>query len=134
MATTNNSKNKITKSQRFADIIHILRNEKVEHGTTLEEGVAVIAHEIELLSNKNGSMSKKKQAQAEADAGYMADILDYLATIDNDDGMTCTDIGREVSSCVDFSTSKMSSLCNKLVEEGKLTKKSIKSRSYFSLA
>lgn len=123
---------RVTKAQRFEDIKAMLTGENIVNGTTITEAVDFIDHEMELLSRKNTSVDKRQLEAQKINEGYMAEIADYLATVDG--GKTCSEIGKAIPSLFDFNTSKLSSLCNALVKRGVATKATVKGRSVFSLA
>ncbi len=123
---------RITKAQRFEDIVALLNGNATKYGTTVKDAEDFIAHEVELLAKKNSAVDKRKAANAAKDATFKEMIVDYLATVEN--GMTCSEIGKAVPDLSDFSTSKLSSLCNGLVTDGRLVKASVKGKSIFSLA
>lgn len=136
---------KITKAQRFADTIVLLTGEgdipALEDGaprTTIKDAVAALLHEIDLLSKKNEKKDSGKLTEGQKkNIEYMALIMDFMASReDTTEGMTCTAIGQSIPELVaeGFGTSKFSSLCNALVAEGKLTKKSVKGKTLFFLA
>lgn len=80
MATTNTTK-KVTKVQRNNDIIAILRNEPVQFGTTVEDAIAHLLHENELLSRKNNKSggTKKLTKDQEQNEKYKDDIRKFLS-------------------------------------------------------
>ena len=124
--------NRVTKSQRFEDILALLNGESVKYGTTVKDAEDFISHEMELLAKKNASVDKRKAAENEKNAVYKTAIVDFLATVES--GMTCTDIGKSIEALNGFNTSKMSSLCNGLVKDGVLVKESVKGKTLFKLA
>lgn len=126
------STNRVTKSQRFDDIIAMLNGESVKYGTSIQDATEFINHEKELLAKKNASVDKRKAAEDEKNTAYKALIVDFLATVEN--GMTCTEIGKSIDELSAFNTSKMSSLCNGLVKDGALVKETIKGKTLFKLA
>lgn len=125
---------RITKAMRFADIKAMVNGGAVLYGTTTDEAVAFIDHEIELLSRKNASGEKKPTATQIQNEKYKAEIMDFLYSRDSREGMTCTAIGKSIPSLSEFGTSKYASLCNALVTEGKLTKATVKGSVLFYLA
>lgn len=133
MATTDSKTPRITKAQRFADIKALLTGDTAPNGTTVDEALSVIDHELELLSRKNTSVDKRKAEADAQNAAFKASIVDFLAGVDGD-GMTCTDIGKAIPALADFNTSKMSSLCNSLVKDGALVKATVKGKTLFRLA
>lgn len=124
---------RITKVQRFNDIIAMLNGEAVKYGTDTAVAVDFINHEIDLLQKKNASVDKRKAAEDEQNARYKSMIVDFLAGVDGN-GMTCTNIGKSIAELSDFNTSKMSSLCNGLVKDGVLTKSTDKGKTLFKLS
>lgn len=123
---------RVTKSQRFDDIIAMLNGESVKYGTSIKDATDFINHEKELLAKKNASVDKKKAAEDKKNASYKALIVDFLATVEN--GMTCTEIGKSIDELSAFNTSKMSSLCNGLVKDGTIVKETVKGKTLFKLA
>ena len=129
-----NKTNRVTKVQRFEDIVAMLKGEAVKYGTTVADAEAFVAHEVELLSKKNSTVSKKKSAEQEKDNARKALIVDFLASIDpSSDGMTCSDIGKSIDELAELSTSKMASLCNGLFKDGTIDKASVKGKTLFRL-
>lgn len=125
---------RVTKANRYADIKVLLTGEgEVKFGTTIEDAVAFIDHEVNLLAKKNANGDKKQTEAQKKNDGYMAEIVDFLAGIEGD-GMTCTDIGKAIPSLAAFNTSKMSSLCNALVKRGDVVKATVKGKTLFKLA
>jgi len=124
---------RITKAQRFSDIAAMLNGEPVKYGTTTQDALNFIAHEVELLQKKNASVDKRKSAEDAKNAEYKSLIVDFLAGVDGE-GMTCTNIGKSIAELADFNTSKMSSLCNSLFKDGVLTKATVKGKTLFKLA
>lgn len=123
---------RITKTQRFEDIVSLLNGEATKYGTTIADAEAFIAHEVELLTKKNASADKRKDAERAKDEVYKALIADYMAGAEG--GMTCSEIGKAIDELSAFNTSKLSSLCNAMVKDGTLVKASVKGKSLFSLA
>jgi len=125
--------NRVTKAQRFEDIVALLNGNEAKYGTTVADAEAFIAHEVELLTRKNASVDKRKAEADAQNATYKALIVDFLAGVEGD-GMTCTDIGKSIPQLADFNTSKMSSLCNSLVKDGSVVKATVKGKTLFKLA
>lgn len=124
------SKKKVTKKNRFEDIIALLNGENVptlEDGTprtSVEDAVDALNHEIELLSKKNASDSKKQTEANTTREARKELIMEYMRGRDSNEGMQCTAIGNAIPELVaeGFGTSMFSSLCNSLVADGKLTR------------
>ena len=126
---------RVTKSQRFEDIIAMLNGESVKYGTTVEDAVATLEHERELLAKKNTNTDKKKSAEQAKNDTYKLLIADFLASLDSSsDGMTCTEIGKSIAELSAFNTSKLSSLCNAMVKDGTAVKNTVKGKTLFKLA
>lgn len=126
MATT-----KITKSQRFEDVLALLHGQSVKYGTTIEDADAFIAHEMDLLSRKNTAERKETDTQR-ANAQYRDLIVEFLATAES--AKTCTEIAKGVSELNDFNNQKVAALMRQLVEGGRVVKATVKGKSLFSLA
>lgn len=127
---------RVTKAMRFTDIAAMLEGKPVTNGTTVQDALDFIQHEVDLLNSKNSAASKRKDANRAKDDVYKSMIVDFLATLDpNDAGKTCSEIGKSVDGLADFNTSKMSSLCNSLVKDGTVVKSKGKGgASLFKLA
>lgn len=126
---------RITKSQRFEDIIALLTGEAVTHGTTVDEAVRVLEHERELLAKKNGSDSKKMTAEQVKNEGYKETILEYLGGLDEDSqGKTCTEILKAIPDFADFSNQKIAALMRQLKIAGRVKTVEVKGKTLFSLA
>lgn len=104
---------KVTKAQRFTDIKHLLNGETVENGTTLEEALATLDHELELLASKNNGNRKPTATQLENEK-LRPFIVEYLRCQPN--GATCSEMIKNIEGFRDYSTSKVSSLCKQLVD------------------
>lgn len=109
---------RITKAMRFEDIKALLNGEEPTYGTTLQDALDVLDHELGLLAKKNNADNKKLTANQQANEGYMALILDYLDI--QTEGATCGDMIKHIEQFDGFSTSKVSALTSKLVAMGKL--------------
>lgn len=128
---------KVTKKERFADIAAMISGDSIPMlddapRTSQQDAIDFIAHEVELLSKKNSSISRQQAESAAADERYKALILDFLAGVEG--GMRCSDIGAAIDELSDFRTSKMSHLCNALVKDGRVVKNKTKDGMMFSLA
>ena len=122
---------KITKSQRFEDIIAILSGETPTHGTTVDIAIDVLNHERDLLAKKNAS-DRKPTAEQVANEGYCDLIVDYLST--QSEGKTCTEIQRNIPEFADFNNQKIASLMRILAKAERVTKATVKGKSLFSVA
>ena len=122
---------KITKSQRFEDIMHLLNGEDVQYGTTIEIAESVLTHEMELLAKKN-SAERKPTAADKENEGYRELIVEYLST--QTEGKTCTEIGKGIPELSQYQNQKIAGLMRALVDSGKVTKATVKGKSLFSIA
>ena len=126
---------RITKAMRFEDIKALLNGQPVSYGTSIEDAVNFIDYEMNLLTKKNSSESKKPTKIQQENEGYKALILEFLATLPDDkDGATCTEIIKGVAEFEGFSTQKISPLVRQLMTADKVIKTEIKGKSLFRLA
>lgn len=125
---------RITKAQRFEDIKHLLMGEDVVYGTTVEDAMGVIDHELDLLAKKNSVDSKKQTAAQQVNEGLKQAILDYLGGLPDDvPGATCTEMYKNIPCMADYSGQKVSALANQLAKADRVEKKEIKGKTYFAL-
>ena len=126
---------RITKAMRFEDIKALLNGQPVTYGTSIEDAVDFIDHEVNLLAKKNSGENKKQTKTQQENEGYKALILEFLATLPDDkDGMTCTEIIKGVTEFEGFSTQKISPLVRQLMAANKVTKTEAKGKALFRLA
>ena len=90
--------------------------------------VKFIDKELASLEKKKNYVSPKDKAKAEMDSALREEILSILTK----DGMLTSDIAKATADGI--STSKATVLLKVLVEDGKVKKEVIKSKSYYSLA
>lgn len=108
---------RITKTMRFEDIKALLNGEPPVHGTTVEEANKFCNEQIAQLAKKNASTGEKKPTETQKqNEGYMAQILEILATAE--DGMTCANIHRAMDYAEPYEVQKTASLLRKLGENG----------------
>ena len=126
---------RITKAMRFEDIKALLNGQPVTYGTTIEDAVDFIEHEMGLLTKKNSGENKKQTKTQQENEGYKALILDFLATLPDDNaGVTCTEIIKGVTEFEGFSTQKISPLVRQLMAADKVAKTEVKGKALFRLA
>lgn len=129
------NKTRITKAMRFEDIKAMLNGQPVTYGTTTEDAVDFIEHEVALLAKKNSGETKKQTKTQQENEGYKALILEFLATLsDTSAGVTCTEIIKGVAEFEGFSTQKISPLVRQLMAANKVTKTEVKGKALFRLA
>lgn len=122
---------RITKAMRFEDIKALLNGQPVTYGTSIEDAVDFIDHEVNLLAKKNSGENKKPTKAQEENEGYKALILEFLT---DKNGVTCTDILKGVPVLSEFSNQKISALMRQLRLAGKVTVDEVKGKSLFRLA
>ena len=118
--------NKITKKERFEEIIKIAEN-------LGNEGLKEFAlHEIELLENKRNS--KTATATQKANEGLKENIVNFL-TENKGNKYTVTDLIAQVPEFqeleVTLTNQKVSALCKQLVDGGDIKKITEKKKSLF---
>ena len=121
---------RITKAMRFEDIKALLNGQPVTYGTSIEDAVDFIDHEVNLLVRKNSGESKKPTKTQEENESYKALILDFLT---DKDGVTCTDVLKGVPAFSEFSNQKISALMRQLRLQHKVVVNEVKGKSLFSL-
>ena len=119
---------KITKKERFMELINLVNTSKVE---SKSEMVAFLEHEIELLERKSSSSAKTKTQQEHEK--IMALIVEELRKVGKP--VTITELMKESVVMAEYSNQKLSSLLKKLTEaENPVVVKTIeKKKSYFSV-
>lgn len=129
--TMSEKKIRITKTQRFEDIIALLNGEPVKYGTDVPTAVGVLEHEMGLLAKKNSGENKKQTAAQLLNEQRKAVILEFLAT--KPDGATCTEV---VKAYPDMeSNQRVSALMRQLRLSGKVNAIEGKNgRTLFTLA
>jgi hypothetical protein len=124
---------RVTKAQRYNDIIALLNGEDTKYGTSTSEAVEFINHEIGLLAKKNSSTGERKPTATQVEnEGYKAEILTFLA--EQTEGVTCTDILKSVPSLSNYQVQKVAALVRQLKDAGKVTSSKVKDKTYFALA
>lgn len=126
---------RVTKAQRFADIIALLNGDKTAYGTTVTDAVEVMNHEIELLARKNSGENKRQSATQVANEEYKRLIVEFLAGISADeDGVTCSIVKKNIPELYDFEVQKVSSLMRALKAENRVVSYEKKGKTLFRLA
>ena len=121
---------KITKREKFEMVLKY-----VEGNEMLTE---FVNHEIELLANKSGKSSEKKNEEHEA---FFEVIRDVLCTATDVRGMRCGELAK-ANGIADFkwadgketSSQRVSAMLKKMVENGDVVKTVDKKETYFRLA
>ena len=119
---------KMTKREKFemlANIPAVAENEML---------MEFIAHELELLAKKNVSATGEKKLTATqlANEGLKSEIFDHMATNPNR-LFTISELIKEVPSCAELSTSKVSAMLTQLIKAEKVERISDKRKSYFKV-
>ena len=126
MSTTSTS-TKVTKKERFAQLMEIVNASQVENSAEL---VAFIEHEVELLNKKNSRSGKPTKTQLENES-IKAQIILVLKRVGKP--MTVTQLLAE-DKLADLSNQKVSALLTQLRESGTVVRTVEKKVAYYSLA
>lgn len=126
MSNTSNS-TKVTKRERFAQLMEIVNASQVENSAEL---VSFIEHEVELLNKKNSRSGKPTKTQL-ANETIKAQIVSVLERVERP--MTVTQLLAE-SELADLSNQKVSALLTQLRESGTVVRTVEKKVAYYSLA
>ena len=126
-----NTVKRITKAQKFEDVIALLNGNPTKF-IDKDGAVEFIRNEMALLAKKNASDSRKPTATQEANEKYKALILEFLSR--QESGKTCTEIAKSVPELFDFNNQKIAALMRQLVESTMVNKTTVKGKSIFSIA
>ena len=126
MENTSNS-TKVTKRERFAQLMEIVKASDVENSAEL---VAFIEHEVELLTKKNSRSGKPTKTQVENEA-IKTQIVSILERVGKP--MTVTQLLAE-SELADLSNQKISALLTQLRKSDKVVRTTEKKVAFYSLA
>jgi hypothetical protein len=126
MSNTSNS-TKVTKRERFAQLMEIVNASQVENSAEL---VSFIKHEVELLNKKNSRSGKPTKTQL-ANETIKAQIVSVLERVERP--MTVTQLLAE-SELADLSNQKVSALLTQLRESKTVVRTVEKKVAYYSLA
>ena len=126
MSNTSNL-TKVTKRERFAQLMEIVNASQVEN---IDELVAFIEHEVELLDKKNSRSGKPTKVQL-ANESIKEQIVYVLERIGKP--VTVTQLLAE-DEFTDLSNQKMSALLKQLRECGTVVRTVEKKVAYYSLA
>ena len=125
-----NTVKRITKAQKFEDVIALLSGNPTRFIDT-DGAVEFIKSEMALLAKKNTADRKPTDTQV-ANEKYKALIVEFLSL--QDAGKTCTEIAKGVDELSEFNNQKIAALMRQLVESGRVSKATVKGKSIFSLA
>lgn len=121
---------KITKAKKYEDIIAILRGTPSADSISTEQAIEFLEYEKNLVSKKNGSVSKKQAKTQEENNKYKDLIVSYL----KDNGKkTVSDLIKEVNELKEFSNQKVTNLVTNLKNAGIVINTKEKGKSYFSV-
>ena len=126
MSNTTNS-TKVTKRERFAQLMAIVETSNVANATELKE---FIEHEVELLNKKNSRSGKPTKTQVENET-IKVQIVSILERVRKP--MTVTQLLSE-SELAGLSNQKISALLTQLRESGKVMRTVEKKVAYYSMA
>lgn len=123
------STTKITKAMRTNDIISHLRGEVPANGSTVEEMISYLEHELELIAKKSSSKnSGKPTAKQKENEEYKTQIIAFLSEQETPVG--CADIANSVG----ISTQRAAALLTAIAKMGVITKSKEKGKVYYSIA
>lgn len=126
MENTSNS-TKVTKRERFAQLMEIVKASDVENSAEL---VAFIEHEVELLTKKNSRSGKPTKTQLENNT-IKEKIVSILERVGKP--MTVTQLLAE-SELAELSNQKVSALLTQLRKSGAIVRTVEKKVAFYSLA
>ena len=126
MENTSNS-TKVTKRERFAQLMEIVKASDVENSAEL---VSFIEHEVELLTKKNSRSGKPTKTQVENEA-IKTQIVSILERVGKP--MTVTQLLAE-NELADLSNQKVSALLTQLRKSGEVVRTIEKKVAFYSLA
>lgn len=110
-----NTTKKVTKAQRYADIIALLNGEAVKYNTTTTEAVEFINAQIEQVNKKNSTKSTKP-TEADIEKDRLRNILiDYLR--ENGES-TCSTMVHNIDDLAPYSTQKVVGLLKEPKDAG----------------
>lgn len=122
---------KVTKAQRFSDIIALMNGEPTKFDTTPAIAVDVLNHEIELLARKNTS-DKKPTAQQQKNDGIKSKIMDVLSA-DPTRLFTASEILKALDDA-DLSLPRVTALLKQMIEAKDVERIEEKRKAFFRMA
>lgn len=125
MSTTSTS-TKVTKKERFAQLMEIVNASQVENSAEL---VAFIEHEVELLNKKNSRSGKPTARQVENEE-IKATILSVMERVSKP--MTITQLLAEIGNS-ELSNQRVSALVTQLKDSGEVVRTVEKKVAFYSL-
>ena len=125
MSTTSTS-TKVTKKERFAQLMAIVNASQVENSAEL---VAFIEHEVELLNKKNSRSGKPTARQVENEE-IKATILSVMERVGKP--MTITQLLAEIGNS-ELSNQRVSALVTQLKDSGEVIRTVEKKVAFYSL-
>lgn len=125
MSTTSTS-TKVTKKERFAQLMEIVNASQVENSAEL---VAFIEHEVELLNKKNSRSGKPTARQIENEE-IKATILSVMERVGKP--MTITQLLAEIGNS-ELSNQRVSALVTQLKDSGEVVRTVEKKVAFYSL-
>ena len=122
---------KITKRDYFNALRNFIEGEDTIDGINCDNVLEFIDKELALLDKKKSSSANS--AKKQENEGYKQTILDVLA---NNEPMCITDIydaSEELSTALNRSNQKMSSLLTQLKNENLVIRSEVKGKAYFTV-
>lgn len=129
MENTSNS-TKVTKRERFAQLMEIVKASEVENSAEL---VAFIEHEVELLNKKNSRSDKPTKTQLENET-LKTQIISVLKSVGKPVTVTQLLKETELADNPNLSNQKISALLTQLRKAGAVVRTVEKKVAFYSLA
>lgn len=122
------NKNTMTQVQALTMAIAFINGEDISDTVNMDAVADKLSAMVDTLNKK--SASKKPTKVQTENEGYMTEILSVLSA--NGQPMTIKEICAKSETLAEFSTSKMSALLKKLVDNGNVSKTYEKKQAYFT--
>ena len=120
---------KITKREMFEQIKAVVLAAEVEN---VEQLVAFIDHEVELVNKKSASKSKAEIEKANANVELTQIVREVLAN--SSVAMTVSEVMKANEVLAELSNQKISALLKQMVESGSVVREEIKRKAHFKRA
>lgn len=124
-----NTNKKITKANRYEDVIAILNGEQTKFGTTTDIAVDFLRAELELLNKKNAARKNSTSASVKISQSIAEQILPYVES----NPATATEIQKRCPELAYESNQRITSALNQLIKQGFVQRSIVKGRSMFAL-
>ena len=122
------NKTRITKAMRFEDIKAMLNGQPVTYGTTTEDAVDFIEHEVALLAKKNSGENKKQTKTQQENEVIKTSVL---SAMEANRLYSISEMLKEFPICKDMSNQKLSSLVRQMVLDKQVERVEDKRKAFF---